>query len=129
MLKKDIDLIKSIMLDNTISDYEKKVLLHSLIFLKEEELRDITKQSVIDRLRSVLDEIQEADKTLVIEDRIKREIAILNYILSNNLSYEDLVDASFQVDCLCYDNDIKPSNTNTALEYAKKVNNKKMTKR
>ncbi len=129
MIKKDIELIKSIMMDNTISDYEKKVLLHSLVFLKDEDLVDVTKQSVIDRLRVVLDEIQDADKTLVVEDRIKREVQILNSILNANLTYEDLVDASFQVDCLCYDNDIKPSNTNTALEYAKKINSKKLMKR
>ena len=99
------------------------------VFLKDEELDVITKQNVIDRLRSVLEEIQEADKTLVIEDRIKRELSVLNYILSSNLKYEDLIEASFQVDCLCYDNDIKPSNTNTALEYAKKLKSKKMMKR
>ena len=114
MIKKDIELIKSIMMDNTISDYEKKVLLHSLVFLKDEDLVDVTKQSVIDRLRVVLDEIQDADKTLVVEDRIKREVQILNSILNANLTY---------------DNDIKPSNTNTALEYAKKINSKKLMKR
>lgn len=124
MHKKDINVVKGVLLNNTLNNYEKKVLLHSLNMLKDEELVNVTKENIIFRLKEVLNELHNADKTTLIEDRIKKEIDILDKILNYDLSDDDLIEVSFQVDCLCYDNDIKPKGTNTIIKYVQKIKRK-----
>lgn len=118
MEKIDIEKIKDKLLnDDEISDYEKKVAIYSIHRLKDEELQDVTKENIRERLLKVLDDLKKAEPTSLTEERIRKELEIIETISDPNSSERDIIEASFKVDCLCFDNDLTPEKTTTILEY------------
>ena len=125
MNKEEKYIIKEYLYSNDLSDYEKKVIIHSLRKLKDEELINVTKENVRNRLKKVLEELQKSDATPLTEDRIRKELNILDKLLNPNTSRKDIIEASFQVECLYYDSDLEPEKTNTIYELLKKRNDNK----
>ena len=94
--------------------------------LKDEELQDVTKENIRGRLLKVLDDLKKAEPTSLTEERIRKELEIIETISNPNSSERDIIEASFKVDCLCFDNDLTPEKTTTILEY---VNEEKKEKK
>ena len=130
MKRIDIDVIKNALLTSEeLSDYEKRVLMYSLYNLKDNELVNVTKENVRDRLIKVLDDLKKADPTTLTEERIKIELVIIDVLANPKASRKDIIEASFKVDCLCFNNDLPLEKTNTAiLKVLQKQNDKGKSK-
>ena len=130
MKRIDVDVIKNALLNSDeLSDYEKRVLMHSLYKLKDEEVINVTKENIRERLIRVLADLKKADSTTLTEERIKTELVILDVLANPRASRKDIIEASFQVDCLCFNNDLPLEKTNTAvLKLLQKQNDKGKSK-
>ena len=118
MHKDEIEIIKKNLLSADLNSYEKRVALYVLNGIKNSSYLDkLSKESVTRGIREILNDLSKANVTIVTESRIKREINILNKVLDNNFTLNDLVEISFEVDCLYFDMEIPPRNTDTILKY------------
>ena len=124
MDKEDLNIIRSGLINNNFTDYEKRVIINSINKLKNKELNKITKEEVIRGLKEIAKDLEEADSTYLTQSRILKELKILEKLQSNDLTEEELVNTSFDVECLYYDNDIPPRGTNTVVEYVKNMSRK-----
>ena len=118
MEKTEIISIRNALINSNVSSYEKKVIISTLNGLKNsEKLNKLTKESVVNGLKVVLTYLQSARATDITEERIKRELAVISSILNNEVSEEELIRASFELDCLYYEMGIAPRETDTIVKY------------
>ena len=123
-----LNIIKDLLLSDRITEYEKKVILSNLPFADISE-RQINKDTIIEDLKICVNEMKKAMPTTIIEERMQKELDVISKLMSYEITHDELIELSFEVDCLYYECDLPPRKTNTIMEYVKIINSPKGNKR
>lgn len=118
MEKIDIDNIRTSLINSDIDSYHKKVIISTLNNIKDsKKLDSVTRESVLEGLKEILGYLENADATIATGDRIQRELSVIDRLKNVNASNEDIIEASFELDCLYYEMGIPPRETDTIAKY------------
>ena len=107
----DLTSIKKLLLSDMVSNYERRVIIYTLLGTDNNSKEQISKSSMLNDLKKILSRMQELEPTPIIKQRKKEINTILEKISQSDLPDEDLIEISFIIDCLFYDSDLKPRNT------------------